>query len=1167
VGIQASSCADTRLVEASFAGDLLTAEFVVCTLAGLEYKTGDMTSYAPVDRILMALPSIPVHFTALIAPSGASWPGVPPVSWPAAFALSPEVKPQWAVATTTGQSAAILRAASSSQGTVQVTFSAPTENCYDDVCCGETVQAECGGAALARVIVIGGLRLVPERNWVEVGRDVTVRAVRANGGSIEDVSCSWGSDNTAQATVGAGPSTSATVHGVAASDPMGVRISASHPELGAAAVRLTVVAVDRLEVSEDGESNAVQDTPGSPNPGTTLYVPAARQDDLRLYSLLHMSPNALYGDTARSWRLDAAAGGSTANWAPVAGDFADTTHTLARFHLPASATSVPASDRDTVLTGWLDSNGNGSADTDESVCQVAVKMVDIVKVTAKSVSDPSRTADATDAAPGELYMPFLTDAEGNSVTTASVFALSSCLVAGVSQWPSGRPLWSLTAAGGSPGVDLGGWDGTKGGLYTFPSPGVYAFRAECGNTVLMTVNVVKVDIVGHLPAALPGEGATPVSEADEDTPLNLMAAVNDNRQENPADPDNADTTVVGTADTDLVRLTLNRVDPALVTGIVELSVSPSSDVRVFVPAGTTVSPLTDWSVNLVAPSGQLAGLATGPVDVFLEGLAPNADVTVTLTYRRGADIVTQDNVHMALVKVDLVGHHPGTVVTPGSVISEADEEYPLKLLAKVNDDLDEGGPNPDNADNTVAASDDDIVKLTLRRLDPALTTGTMALSVSPALAVRVFSQAGGTIAPLADWSVDLAAPTGDLAALVSGDVDMLVEGLQPSADVTVTLQYSYAGRGVCADTVRMTILRVESVEICKPDAGAWDALPWGQVLLAGQELKLKVRITPGASALACSPDAALRTFTVNSSGTETTIHDATVTITPANSTLQGTDEIRVTVPAADVLSLNLAAKAEDSATEKCSADSKSVTTGASHRRDSDAFDANAPGDQRGLARDGGDIGATPPEGEYSKTFLQAAGALCIDATVGGVKSEKRQIQEQSDVFYYSGHGSHATAMLGGLAGPSDVKPHWDDIDKAIIAGCAVLDVNDYNNRYPEDDHTASPGKQWAATAPDYLLGYNWKAPLDDNVGDPDFTKDIIEGYLSSSLSGDVNKWMWANRSKAAADFDDFDDPGQRPWNACLLTRGATGWTYWYWDFSTLDADGKPMLNHKQESEW
>jgi hypothetical protein len=147
-----------------------------------------------------------------------------------------------------------------------------------------------------------------------------------------------------------------------------------------------------------------------------------------------------------------------------------------------------------------------------------------------------------------------------------------------------------------------------------------------------------------------------------------------------------------------------------------------------------------------------------------------------------------------------------------------------------------------------------------------------------------------------------------------------------------------------------------------------------------------------------------------------------------------------------------------------------------------------------------------------------------------------------------------------------VTAHWDDIDKAIFAGCAVLDVNNYNNN-PDIDSAASPGKQWATATPDYLLGYNWIAPYDDNHGDPDFTKDIIEGYLASSLTGDVSKWMWANRDKAAADYDELDDSRQRPWNACVLARGSTEWIYWYWDFNTLDPDGKPTLNHKHESEW
>ncbi len=378
--------------------------------------------------------------------------------------------------------------------------------------------------------------------------------------------------------------------------------------------------------------------------------------------------------------------------------------------------------------------------------------------------------------------------------------------------------------------------------------------------------------------------------------------------------------------------------------------------------------------------------------------------------------------------------------------------------------------------------------------------------------------------------------------------------------------------GFSGSPIDVYALKIDSIQMCKPESGVWDMLPWGQVLLEGDDMKLKINLTPGVSSLSdfisvFNPTIELRKYSVSSSGAQTTIINTLVPVTTANSTLEGNNEIRVTISSSDVLDLSLVSKDEDSTDEKCSVDSQSATTGASHRRDSDSFDSHTSGIQRGLARGSGNPNAFPPEGEFTTSFIQSAGALNISATIIKVKGDARQIQEQCDLFYYSGHGNHSNGKLASLAGPSDVDSHWDDIDKAIIAGCAVLDVNDYNNRFSGADHTASPGKLWATTAPDNLLGYNWIAPLDDNVGDPDFTKDIIDNYLTSTETGDVNKWMWANRDKAAADFDDYDDPGQRPWNACILTRSATEWIYWYWDFNILDQDGKPTINHKHESEW
>jgi hypothetical protein len=434
---------------------------------------------------------------------------------------------------------------------------------------------------------------------------------------------------------------------------MGVRIYATHAEYGSASVRIAVVSLDRLVVSENGTpANSAEDAAGGPTPGATLYVPAVRRGDLRLDLALHMTPDVLNFDGARRWRLDSAAGGSPAHWAPLAGDFGDATRRMARFHLPSGATPVPAADRDTVLSAWLDRNGNGSIDGGEPSCQVAVTLVDIVNVTATSTTDPSRTANGTDAAPGELYLPFST---GNSVTTASVFALSSCVVGGVSQWPAGRPAWSLSVATGGPSMALGNW-GPDGGSYTFPSPGAYTFTAECGNAVEMTVNVVKVDVVGHKPGTIQSPGAA-IAEADETDPAKLVTLVNEDIDEKddltalPDVPDNANTTI-GSADDDIVKVVLKGPMPSLSSGTIGFSVDPPGSLRIRNAAGTAEVPASDLTVNLAAPAGCLAGLASGDeVTVLLEGLNPAANAVARLEYKRGTDVVASDEAHLTVMRM------------------------------------------------------------------------------------------------------------------------------------------------------------------------------------------------------------------------------------------------------------------------------------------------------------------------------------------------------------------------------------------------------------------------------------------------------------------------------------------------------------------------------------
>ena len=142
------------------------------------------------------------------------------------------------------------------------------------------------------------------------------------------------------------------------------------------------------------------------------------------------------------------------------------------------------------------------------------------------------------------------------------------------------------------------------------------------------------------------------------------------------------------------------------------------------------------------------------------------------------------------------------------------------------------------------------------------------------------------------------------------------------------------------------------------------------------------------------------------------------------------------------------------------------------------------------------------------------------ALAGGSSSDTIQIQRQADILYYSGHGSHDTGVLNGVASPSDVSNHWHDVDTVVFAGCSVLDIGDKVGHYPDTttSHSASPGLRWISTSEaGTLLGYAYKAPRDEQgaVG-------IIGDWCAMrSSTGDVEAWMKAN-----------DKPAGR--NACAI---------------------------------
>ncbi|HKK19237.1 MAG TPA: thrombospondin type 3 repeat-containing protein [Opitutales bacterium] len=175
------------------------------------------------------------------------------------------------------------------------------------------------------------------------------------------------------------------------------------------------------------------------------------------------------------------------------------------------------------------------------------------------------------------------------------------------------------------------------------------------------------------------------------------------------------------------------------------------------------------------------------------------------------------------------------------------------------------------------------------------------------------------------------------------------------------------------------------------------------------------------------------------------------------------------------------------------------------------------------------------------------------------KTSRCTIKNQADILYFSGHGHSSTgrldAIIGGGISPTEVQ--WsDDLDTVVIAGCSVLDVNDMNGNYDDDNADGDnqrdtgtevgpsskvfSGEQWANTGPKYLLGYNYLAPADGNGAE-----DIASNWANNFVSlGEIEAWRSANETAHA-------------WHACAIESGDG---YYYFNLNPL----YPLFSHTWE---
>lgn len=319
------------------------------------------------------------------------------------------------------------------------------------------------------------------------------------------------------------------------------------------------------------------------------------------------------------------------------------------------------------------------------------------------------------------------------------------------------------------------------------------------------------------------------------------------------------------------------------------------------------------------------------------------------------------------------------------------------------------------------------------------------------------------------------------------------------------------------------------IAICGPEDGSWTEIETSRVLMDDEDLKVWIRISPAISTFDRCRLVMGSNVVVATSGT--CPDGVAVPVASSEFACFGDhSEIRLVRTRAQLVELGLLPPQGEDGVDEMSAYDVGTLAGSGGSDLSDCLSF----EQMALARRGRasnertlTLDSSPPNSELSESFFKAAGVEVLSVTYGGVRSARRQVMNQADYFYYSGHGHHGTGAVDDF-GPGVVADCWSrDLDCVIFAGCSVLDINDYNDNFLNPggvwdpaNHAASPGKLWESVGPKVLLGYNYHAPGDEG-GAP---KRIVDSWRNNRVTmGDVNAWMKANAEN-------------RAWHACAIVK-------------------------------
>jgi len=327
---------------------------------------------------------------------------------------------------------------------------------------------------------------------------------------------------------------------------------------------------------------------------------------------------------------------------------------------------------------------------------------------------------------------------------------------------------------------------------------------------------------------------------------------------------------------------------------------------------------------------------------------------------------------------------------------------------------------------------------------------------------------------------------------------------------------AFSGAGKSAS---ISIHAVTHVAVCAPDDSSWAELEEGRVILDNESLRVKVVVSPQLATLDRFCQMFGNTLTVKTSGT---CPNGVQVPIGSDATIDGlSGEFRITKTRQQLIACGLLpSQNEDGVEESCAHDEGADV-------DSGVFlSGNENQRGRALVSSAGNLKATPPISIPSDSFFKAAGAEVVRVSCASCLANPRQIMNQADVLYYSGHGSSLTGSLKGPNGgsfrltPAMVASWWNrDLNCVVFSACSVLDINDYNNNYDDPFGGHSHGRSWGQVGPSVVLGYNYIAPGDAGGA----TTRIISAWKNNRASGDIDAWMNANRDNKA-------------WNACAIEK-------------------------------